>query len=287
MCTIRVRDLQKKARFPIFSLALGILAKELKIMSRYVGSLLIVLFIPFGVSGLYLGVGYALAGEKSSSNFQANTGVATPLAYFVVGGVLMIASMVMIENASSIIREEQLIGTFELHYLTPNSPVLTWMLHAFAWSILMVIVFAIDISIVLATSIVGYDYLTVGMIFLVVFIGLIPLAGLGLVIAALTIRFKEVYAVSGTINAFISMLSGFYYPLEIFPRIVQAVAQLLPTTHVSIITKTLIGASSGQLSVGDRILVMVLLAFLYLTFGKTIYQRWENEARKRGELSKY
>ncbi|ABL78796.1 ABC transporter permease [Thermofilum pendens] len=277
----------KKTRHAFFAVASGVLVKEAKIMTRYVGSLLMVVFMPFALGGLYIGVGLALAGPGALGNFQGNTGVSNPVLYFTLGGVLMVSSMIMIENTSSIIREEQLMGTFELHYLTPNSTVALWMLHALASSLLSVLIFALDVSIVALSGFRGVSAADWLLAFLVVLVGLLPLAGLGLVVAALTVRFKEVYAVSQTINAFVAMLSGFYYPLEVFPRVVRVAAALLPTSHASEILRELFGGTGQEVPIHFRIAAMFLLAVLYLYAGRTVYNRWEEGARRNGELSKY
>ncbi|UNQ73843.1 ABC transporter permease [Infirmifilum sp. NZ] len=265
----------------------GILTKEAKLLTRYVGSLFMVLALPFMMSGLFVGIGYAVAGPSATANFASNTGVQNPILYMTLGGVLMIASMVMVENTSSVIREEQLIGTFELHYLTPNSTVVVWLLHAVAQSILMLLVFTIDLTVVVALQ--GSLLSPVEWVesALVLLLGLLPLAGLGLVVAALTVRFKEVWAVASTVNAFIAMLSGYYYPLEVFPRVVQAVSALLPTTHATQVLRGIVAGGSSSLNLAERVGIMVSLGLAYLYLGRLTYTRWEDEARRRGELSKY
>lgn len=265
----------------------GIVVKEAKIMTRYVGTLLMILLMPFMISGLFVGIGYGVAGPAAAANFASNTGVESPILYMTLGSLLMMSSMIMVENTSSVIREEQLIGTFELHYLTPNNTVLLWLYHAVATSIMMLAVFTVDITavIVLHGALLSLtDWITAA---LIVLLGLLPLAGLGLVVAALTVRFKEVWAVASTLNSFIAMLSGFYYPLEIFPRVVQLISYALPTSHAASVLRGIFTGASSGLAAWQRIVLMLALALVYLLVGKTFYGRWEDEARRRGELSKY
>ena len=276
----------RKARMPLLQVLIGVVIKEAKITFRYVGSLLTVMALPFMVGGLFTGIGYAVGGPNAPANFARNTGVENPLLYMVLGGVLMMASLVMVESTSSTIRSEQLIGTFELHYLTPNNTAALWLLHALATSILTLTVFSIDMAAILVwygSLLSPLDWLIAVFIML---LSVLPLAGIGLVIAAVTIRFKEVNAIANVVNAFIAVLSGFYYPLEVFPRLVQIIAEALPTSHAAELLRSLV---SGQLDVPleSKLLVMSLLAFAYLALGKVVYSRWEYEARRKGELSKY
>lgn len=282
-----VKDLRARPRFLYAALFISILMKETKLFTRYVGSLFTIMAMPFMMSWLFMGIGYAVAGYSALDNFTVNTGVKSPLLYFTLGGVLMISSMIMVENMSSVIREEQLMGTFELHYLTPNNTILVWIFHAVAQSILILIVFTIDLTVVVALQgslLSPLDWLVASLIIL---LGLLPLAGIGLAVAALTMRFKEVWAVASTINSFIAMLSGFFYPLEVFPGIVRLAASLLPTTHASQLLRQIIQASATSLDFQQKIAIMLGLSLLYLILGRFVYERWEVEARSKGELAKY
>uniref|UniRef100_A0A7C3WJK7 ABC transporter permease n=1 Tax=Thermofilum pendens TaxID=2269 RepID=A0A7C3WJK7_THEPE len=283
----RVRGLVRRARLAALCVLRGVIGKELKLTFRYIGSLVTIAAMPFMVSGLFIGIGYAVAGPAALRNFEANTGASSPLLYMTLGGVLMIASMIVIENTSTIIREEQLMGTFELHYLTPNSTVVLWLLHALAYSILMILLFTLDIVVVIAWQ---GGLLTPnewGVAAAVILLAMLPLAGIGLVIAALTVRLKEVWAAANLVNSFIAALSGFYYPLEIFPRVVQLAAEVLPTTHAAAVLKSVVARVPVELPLWQRVVIMSCLALAYLAAGKLFYSRWEDAARRRGELSKY
>jgi len=279
--------LGRQARLGALCVLRGVISKELKLTFRYIGSLVTIAAMPFMVSGLFLGIGHAVAGPAAFANFEANTGASNPLLYMTLGGVLMIASMIMVENTSTIIREEQLMGTFELHYLTPNSTMALWLLHALALSMLMILLFTVDIVAVIAWQgglLTPYEW---GVAAAVILLAMLPLAGIGLVIAALTVRLKEVWAAANLVNSFIAALSGFYYPLEIFPRVVQLTAEALPTTHAAAILKSVVARVPVELPLWQRLTIMACLALAYLAAGKLFYSRWEDAARRRGELSKY
>jgi len=117
-------------------------------------------------------------------------------------------------------------------------------------------------------------------------LGLLPLAGLGLVVAALTVRFKEVWAVVNVVNAFVAALSGFYYPLELFPRAVQLAAGLVPTSYAARVLREIF-TGAPRLRLWEQVAAMAALGLAYLLAGRAFYLRWEGEARRRGELSKY
>ena len=265
----------------------AVVAKEMKITFRYIGSLIMIASIPFMFSGMLMGIGYAVAGPSAFRNFAENTGVGNPLLYTTLGGVLMIGSMILVENTAGIIREEQMMGTFELHYLTPNSTMILWLFHSISTSLLTLAIMALDVSAVLALQGSLLTPLELAIAAFVTLLGLLPLAGLGLVVAALTVRFKEVWAVANVVNSFVAMLSGFYYPLEVFPAIVRLIAQALPTSHAAQILRSVFAGGVSTLHLWERVALMAALGAAYLMLGRVFYLRWEDEARRKGELSKY
>ncbi len=265
----------------------GIFIKEIKIMSRYIGNWIMIIMLPYMLSGIFLGAGYAVGGKKAPVNFYKNTGISDPLLYSILGGSIMIVTMIILENTGGYIREEQLIGTFELHYLTPNSTLQIWFFHIFPIATLMIATFSVTVTPVLLLKgklLSPYEWMIAA---LVIFISLIPLAGIGLIIAALTVRFKEVWAVINVINSGITLLSGYYYPLEIFPQMIQMIALLIPSSTAIKILRNLIQHKYDAVNLGSHLSLFLVLSILYLLLGYFTYKRWENEARKTGALSKY
>ena len=280
-----MRDLKKKNKQLL--LIKGIFIKEIKIMSRYIGNWIMIITLPYMLAGIFLGVGYAVGGKNASINFYKNTGISDPALYSILGGAIMIATMIILENTGGYIREEQLIGTFELHYLTPNSTLQIWFFHILPIATIMIGIFSITITPILLFkgNLLSFSEWLIAAT--VIFLSLMPLAGIGLVIAALTVRFKEVWAIVNVINSGITLLSGFYYPLEIFPEMVQTIALLVPSSTAVKILRTIIQHRYTSLNFGPQIILFLVLSMIYLSSGYITYKRWENAARKNGELSKY
>lgn len=277
----------RKVRLGQLEVVKGVFYKTYRIFTRYIGSIVMIAALPYMLGGMFLGIGYAVAGGRAPANFAANTGVKDPLLFFVLGGSLMIAAMIIIENTGSAIREEQMIGTFELHYLTPNNMALLWLYHSLPIGLLMVAVFAADVAPILLWRGGLLGPLEWAEAAGILFLSLLPLVGIGLVLAALVIRFKEIWAVINTVNAVITLLSGFYYPLEIFPLIVQEIAALLPTSHAARLLRWIVAEQALPPGAGLSAAALVGLSIVYLAAGFAVYKRWEDYARLRGELSKY
>ncbi|RLE60284.1 MAG: hypothetical protein DRJ35_03695 [Thermoprotei archaeon] len=265
----------------------GVFVKQVKILSRYIGSIVTIAVMPYMIGGLFTGIGYAVGGPSAQRNFVANTGISNPLLYMVLGGSIMLAAMIIMENVGSVIREEQLIGTFELHYLTPNNFILLWFYHIIPVALLMIMIFAFNVTPILLYEGGILSPIEWVVASFVVFLSMVPLVGVGLVIAALTVRFKEVDAVINVINSGITLLSGFFYPLEIFPRIIQEIAALVPTSHAVELLREIVAYKSIPLDTPSKLLVLAVLSVVYLAVGSITYKRWEEHAKRTGELSKY
>jgi ABC-2 type transport system permease protein len=78
----------------------------------------------------------------------------------------------------------------------------------------------------------------------------------------------------------IAVLSGVFYPVTVFPRPVQALAQLLPTTHAFNLLKATLGAAQGE--PGRFFLTLVP----WLLLG-VVFTQWAlHKARRTGKLVK-
>lgn len=282
-----MRSLSRKVQLGQLHVLKGIFVKTFRIMSRYVGTWIMIMTLPYMISGLFVGIGHAVGGQNAQKNFYQNTGVSDPLLYSVLGGSIMLAAIIVLEEIGAVIREEQLIGTFELIYLTPNNTMLIWFYHIMPIATLMITVFSIDVTPILVWKGSMLSPLEWVIVAGVIFISMLPLVGIGLIIAALTVRFKEIWAVINVINSVITLLSGYYYPLEIFPSIVQAIAFVIPTSRGVQILKDIIAKRCIPTNMFEHITILLLLSIFYLCLGFITYRRWEYVAKRTGELSKY
>ena len=277
-----MRRLRKLAR-----VAVGVYVKEMRIWFRYPSWLLTFAALPYMVSGLFNGVGYSIAGPKAFENFAKNTGVSNPFLFYTLGTALLIASQLILQDTASSIRSEQLMGTFELHYLTPTPTYIIWLLHIFPhFTVTMMVLLAATLPI-LAYSGAIISPLDLLYASIVLLLGMLPLLGISLVLASLVVRYKEPWALINVVQSIISLLSGYFYPLTVFPEWVRILAQVVPTSHVVEILREVFLFNRGIALSDSRILLLLTLLLVYPIVGLMFYMRWERIARRRGELSKY
>jgi len=267
--------------------ALGVYVKEMKIWLRYPTWIFAFIALPYMLSGLFNGIGYSIAGPRAVENFARNTGVSNPFLFYTLGTALLLATEVLLQDVAYSIRSEQLLGTFELHYLAPAPTWLIWILYLFPHSTIMVVVLLATTLPVLAFSGVLSSPIDFLYACSVLALGMLPLLGIALALAALVVRYKEPGAVVSLVQSVVILLSGYFYPLTVFPAWVSALSQVLPTTHVISILRSLLLAGEGVSPLDRRLLTLLALAVAYPVIGLYSYRRWESEARRRGELSKY
>ncbi len=276
----------KKVR-DIITIAWAIFEKEIKIWLRYPAWIFTFIALPYMVSGFFYGIGYAVAGSNALTNFAENTGITNPFLFYTIGTAMLLTSQLIINDTASSIRNEQLRGTFELHYLAPTPTYVIWFLHVIPHATITFMVLLTASLPLFFTELNMIDPLSLVLCGIIFIIGIIPLLGIGLVMSALTVRFKEPWAFSNTLNAAISLLSGFFYPLTVFPEWVRVVSQILPTTHLVQIFREIILLNRDILLTDYRLLILAFLATSYPIIGFSVYRRWEENAKKRGELSKH
>lgn len=271
----------------IARVAAGVYVKEMKIWLRYPTWILAFVSLPYMISGLFSGVGYSIAGPRALENFRGNTGVDNPFLFYTLGAALLLATEVMLQDVAFSIRSEQLRGTFELHYLSPAPTWLIWITYLFPHSTIMVAVLLATTLPPLVLSGAVSTPQDIAYACIVLTLGMLPLLGIALTLAALVTRYKEPGAVVGLVQSVVVLLSGYFYPLTVFPAWVSLLSQALPTTHVVSILRSLFLAGGEVRLLDRRLATLVALAAIYPLIGLYSYRRWELEARRRGDLSKY
>jgi len=261
--------------------------KEMKIWLRYPSWIFVFITLPYTLTGLFYGVGYAIAGNRAFDNFVKNTGARNPVLYYLLGSTVLLLSVIIIEDMGASIRSEQLRGTFELHYLSPANKLLLWSSYVLPHGTVSFIVIAATLAPPLIWETRTLDIVSVLWTIVLLFIGMLPLYGIGLITASLTIRFKEPWAIINIIKAFISVCSGFLYPLTVLPHWLQLVSKTIPTSYLAVLLRDILIFDRKLLLEDIRLTALVITSLLYLALGFGIYLRWENYARKTGDLSKY
>lgn len=265
----------------------AIYVKEMKIWLRYPSWIFTFIALPYMISGLFYGIGYSIAGPSATKNFASNTGIDDPFLYYLLGSLVFMMTTLICEDIGSSIRMEQMRGTFELHYLSPSNKALIWSSYILPHGTISLLTMFIS---ALPPLIYRFGFqsiisLIIGL--LILFIGIIPVFGIGLIMAALTVKYKEPWAVINVVRTIITVCSGFYYPLTILPYWLQLVSQFIPTSHITMLLREVLLANRRLIFSDYRFTLLLFLSLIYFVLGYGFFVRWERNARRSGELSKY
>jgi ABC-2 type transport system permease protein len=257
-------------------------------ISRYPGQLLLDIVIPIVFAAMPILLGRATAGANAAQAFAANTGTTNYVAYMLIGSsVFMIVSYAFWHMAYWL-RWEQETGTLESLYLSPTNRV--WVAAGTALYSCLRGVFS-----ALAAYLVGSLVLNVhafsgevGLAFLFIFSGLIPLYGLTLLFGALVLKVKEANALINVMQWGISFLMGIFFPIAFFPPLLKIASLLFPPTWMTN------GVRSALLGVGYffqewYLDLAVLWAFMLVAplLGYWVFTRTEISIRRNEGVGQF
>jgi ABC-2 type transport system permease protein len=260
--------------------------KGIKHYTRYPGSFLLVLVMPFLFTLMIFGMGQFVGGSDASANFAARTGTSNVLIYEILGSAVWMTSWVVVEDVGVALRDEQMKGTLEQNFLAPVNR-FTLLIGLSLTDI--VITSAVFVVVVGATTMIVLPtaFLSLLQAFVILLIGLIPLFGIGFLFAGFVLRFKEPYMFTQILNLIFATLTGTYYPVSLLPYWVQFLSGALPQSYVVENMRRIVLADQTLVSVYGSVFILVALAVAYPALGYAVFKRIEKKASVTGEFSKY
>ena len=209
------------------------------------------------------------------------------MAFVAVGIGLSAFLQVGLGRMAAAIRQEQVAGTLESLLLTPTR-MTTMQMGSIVYDLMYVPV-QTTLFLVLISVGFGIDFRLGGvapaMVLLLVFL---PFAwGLGVVTAAGILTFRRGSGVFGLGGYVLTFLSGAYFPLDLFPGWVQAIAAFNPiAVALEAMRQALLGGASWA-QVWDEILLLAVISAVSLVIGLFTFRRALRRELRRGSLGLY
>jgi ABC-2 type transport system permease protein len=267
--------------------ALGaIFWKGIRHYTRYPGSFLLYLILPFLFPLLILGMGQFIGGGNAALNFAARTGTSNIIVYEILGSAVWMSGWVVVEDVGVALRDEQMKGTLEQNFLAPVNRFTLLVGISLTDVAITTGIFLVVVGVTLAVTMPG-AYLGLLQAFVLLLMGLVPLFGIGFLFAGFVIKFKEPYVFTQVVNLIFGTLTGTYYPVTILPYWVRALSGALPQTYVIDNMRQIILANQTLVSLYGSIFMLLALALAYPMVGYAIFKQLEKKASITGELSKY
>jgi ABC-2 type transport system permease protein len=261
--------------------------KEWKIELTYKADFLRGLIDPLVYVLPYLLYGIALVGGRTSPSLEKLTGTGD-LITFVTLGYIFIGFLNMALWAMGFsLRKEQYWGTLESVFAAPLPRwvyALGMALHSTIHQGLMIALQLIVISLIFKLSVrVGGIIPSLA----VVGVMLIALYGLGMMIASLTLIFKQGWLISEALSSLIMIITPIAYPLTVLPIFMQKAAMVLPTTYGILTCRHFLIGEKMEFSIGAAFFRLLILCVLWVLFGLLVFAFIDKKTRRSGTLAHY
>lgn len=221
------------------------------------------------------------------SRIPAYGGESSYIDFVAVGIAFSTLLQVSLTRVVTAIRNEQWGGTLESLLVTPTSPA-TLQMGAVVYDLvyvpirtgvflgLMVLVFGVDLHV----SGIGPAA--------AILLAFIPFSwGLGLISAAGVLTMRRGAGVAGIAGMAMTLLSGAYFPLGVFPSWMQTVARYNPLTLALDGARDSLLGGAGWSVVPRPVLVLLPLAVVTLVLGSVAFRAAVDRERKKGTLFLY
>jgi ABC-2 type transport system permease protein len=212
---------------------------------------------------------------------------ASYMEFVAIGMVLSLVIALLLQRVAMAVRQEQMIGTFESLLATPTATT-TVQVGSAAFDLLFVPIRAAIFLIIIALGF-GLHLDPDGVLpALSVMLAFVPFIwGLGLLSAAVMLTFRRGGS-SVVIGATIlGLLSGAYFPLDLLPGWLQAVASVNPVAIAIDGVRQALLSGDGWASLQPDVLLLVPMAAVSLTAGVVAFRLGLDREHRNGTLGLY
>jgi len=238
-------------------------------------------FIPFILQG------EAFVGGLQSASFEQITGSGEYVPFIVIGAVLNSYVNTLLYGMGESIRREAYQGTLDYVFAAPCNKAYVLIGKALSESVSSTMFAASQLAI--STLLFGIN-LTLGMmlpVFFIVILLILGLYGLSLVLAALSLMYKQSHDVSETIGYIFYVFSPVRYPIESLPNWAQIIGKLIPLTYALIIVRSIMLLGMGLSALYWEILALLIIDAFLILAGFYMFNWMENKTKKSGTISHY
>jgi ABC-2 type transport system permease protein len=211
------------------------------------------------------------------------------IGFVVVGGAMIAFWMNVLWSMSSQLYWEKEQGNLALYIITPSS--MMAVLLGMALGGLLATTLRALVVIILGSLLfkVNYAVSSFAQLFIVFFLTMIALYGLGMMAASLYLLLsREAWHISNLAQEPVYLFSGFYFPIRNFGFWISAVASFIPLTLGMDAMRQLVfatGPSLGFLSVRVEIIILLILSIIFLFAARLMLAYMEKLAIREGRLT--
>lgn len=212
---------------------------------------------------------------------------ATYMEFVAIGMVLSLVIALLLQRVATAVRQEQMIGTFESLLATPTATT-TVQVGSAAFDLLYVPIRAAIFLIVIGLGF-GLHFDAGGVLpALAVIVAFVPFVwGLGLLSAAAMLTFRRGNGGMVIGATVLGLLSGAYFPLDLLPGWLQAIASVNPIAIAIDGVRQALLSGDGWGSLQPEVLLLVPMAAVSLAAGVTAFRLGLAREHRNGTLGLY
>lgn len=207
---------------------------------------------------------------------------------FVFIGIVLSGSLTMLLGGlSRNLRTEQMMGTLEAILATPirlYTLVIAMSIWNFLFASVSIIIYLIFGIYFFRIELINVDFFSAMVIFILT---IISFSSIGILSASFIILFKRGDPISWLISIFSSFLGGAYFPVDILPRYLKNLSQILPITYaLRALRYALLKGYNLKMLLPDT-LVLLTFCIVLLPMSISIFQYAVKKAKIVGSLADY
>ncbi len=192
-----------------------------------------------------------------------------------------LASNIISESSVSISFEKQ-AGTFEQLLLKPVNIELLCLIKTFVWLVFSSIQVVLLLILVKFTIPIQFKFDI--KIIPILLITLLGLSGLGLLLAALTVRFTKTASFESILSYFLLFFTGTIIDINSMPIVFQIISKSLPLTQGIMISTRIL---ENEPVSSNQIIMLCLNSLFYLFLGVIIFKIIYNKTKSKGLVTDY
>jgi ABC-2 type transport system permease protein len=236
-------------------------------------------FIPFILQG------EAFVGGLESASFAQITGSGEYIPFIVIGAVLNSYVNTLLYGMGENIRKESYQGTLDYVLVAPCNQVYVLIGKALSES-LSSTMFAVS-QLAISVLLFGMN-ITLGVIapvFFIIILLILGLYGMALILAAISLMYKQSYDLSESIGYIFYIFAPVRYPIESLPTWAQIFGKLIPITYALIIVRSIMLLGADLSAVYLEVIALIIIDAVLLLAGFYLFSWMEKKTRKSGTIS--
>lgn len=226
---------------------------------------------------LPIGIYYLLFHRSASNWFIEVSGTSDYISYVLIGQMISMIGFSSVTTTGKAVLRESIEGTFDQVLLSPVNRLFYFIGCYLEKMTLDFIEFAIMLVVCI---LMGLKIQIIQIPLLVISLLLVSVSGFlcSFLVIVLFIHSRSTYLIENSLFYIINLLSGVYYPLEAFPKIIQFSGNFLPVTKCISITRKMLleGMTFADFISGS--LFVIGISFVYFVIGYFLFKNiYENK----------